>query len=323
MTTGSDEYISREFPALGTINGIYIYGSGRAETLDEAQQRVTFLESRLSVFREGSDIWRLNRAAGKKPVEVSGETLALLKAAKEYGRLSSGAFAATIRPLTALWNVTRPGAEVPDAEAIDDTKELVRDDDLMLDEASSTAFLKRPGQSVDLGGIAKGYIADEVKKIIDKNGVRSAIIDLGGNIVAVGTRPDGGPWQIGIQNPADVRGSYIGSVCVSDETVVTSGVNERFFMKDGVCYHHIIDPRSGYPASSGLLSVTIVERSSMDADALTTAVFVLGIEKGAELLKSQHADAVFTTNEHKIFVTEGMKDRFVIKAEKQNVNGGI
>ena len=322
MAHDTSEYISREFPALGTVNRICIYDGGRTEALDAVQQRVVELENRLSVFRPDSEIWRLNKNAGRRPVAVSPETFHLLATAKEYGRLSEGAFAVTVRPLSALWNIGKPGATVPEPDKIEAAQELVNDGDLVLDKETCTAFLVRPGQSVDLGGIAKGYAADEARRVLSQYGVRYAVVDLGGNSRTIGTRPDGSPWRIGIQNPADVRGSYIGTVSVQDETVVTSGVNERFFVKDGVFCHHIIDPCSGRPAQSGLMSVTVVGRSSIKADALSTTVFVLGMRKGAELLKSQNAQAVFASSDYNIFTTECMTHRFSLNREPSSEHGG-
>jgi thiamine biosynthesis lipoprotein len=170
--------------------------------------------------------------------------------------------------------------------------------------------LKKTGQSLDLGGIAKGYAADEVRHILTKNGVKSAMINLGGNIVAIGRRPDGKPWQIGIQNPLQPTGIYLGVISAEDKTVVTSGCNERFFMKDGVRYHHIIDPRTGKPAQSGLLSVTAVCKNSAEADALTTALFILGQEKGLKLLKKFKAEAIFVKEDLSVFATPGLAKCF-------------
>ena len=322
MTHDLYAHINREFLALGTVNGIYIYGHSWTEALDAAQRRVVELENRLSVFRPGSEIWRINKNAGMRPVTVSPETFRLLAAAKEYGSLSGGAVSITARPLSALWNVGQPGAAIPEPNMIEAAQALVNDGDLVLEEDTCTAFLARPGQSVDLGGIAKGYAADEVRRVLIQYDVECAVIDLGGNIVTIGTRPDGSPWRIGIQNPADIRGNFICTVSVHDETVVTSGINERFFVKNGVICHHIIDPRSGRPAQSGLMSVTVVGQSSIKADALSTAVFVLGIHKGAELLKNQNAQAVFASDDYKIYTTGGMAHRFSLNREPQSKDGG-
>lgn len=281
--------ISREFTGFGTVNGVSIYDYDKKELLDAVLLRAQALENKLSVFRPGSDIWNLNRNAGIKPVTVSDETFEILSAAKKLNALSGGAFAVTIRPLVSLWGIGKINNNIPEQEKIDAVKKLVNDGGLLLDETEHTAFLSVPGQRADLGGIAKGYAADEIKRILTRAGVKSALINLGGNIMTVGCRPDGQPWQIGIQNPASVRGNYLGTVSAVNKAVVTSGKNERFFIRDGICYHHLIDPHTGRPADSGLLSVTVIGDSAIEADALTTAVFILGMQKGMALLKLRNA----------------------------------
>ncbi|MBP1745349.1 MAG: ApbE family lipoprotein, partial [Firmicutes bacterium] len=161
-----------------------------------------------------------------------------------------------------------------------------------------------------LGGIAKGYAADEVRRILLQHKVSNALINLGGNIAAMGLREDGMPWQIGIQNPLSARGEYIGTIEAADQTIVTSGSNEQFFIRDGVRYHHIIDPRTGCPADSGLLSVTAICRDSADADALTTAIFVSGISESVNMLKSADAQAIFVTESKDLFLTDGLRNKF-------------
>lgn len=316
MTGSRSDCMSREFFGLGTVNSVSIYNCGQTELPDRIQQRVQELENKLSVFRPGSEIWNINRNAGKEPVKISEETFRLLSLAKEFGILSGGAFCITVRPLVSLWNIGKQGDFIPEPEKIEAAKRLVGDASLILDETEHTAFLLKPGQGVDLGGIAKGYVADEIKRMMTDAGVESAIINLGGNIVAVGSRPDGQPWQVGIQNPAAVRGQIIGTLAVKDKTVVTSGRNERFFLKDGVCYHHLLDPRTGRPSDSGLLSVTVVGDCSAEADALTTAVFVMGIQKGVKLLKTRNADAIFATDDYQIYLTQGMLHQFSVKKEQ-------
>lgn len=302
--------ISRGFAALGTVNSIAIYGCFENRLLDEAARRVTKIEEKMSAYDPKSEISLLNRNAGLRPVTVSAETFRLLKLARDLGKLSGGAFDITIHPLVKLWGINKKPGFVPAARDIERARKLVDHNDLMLDESKHTAYLKRPGQAADLGGIAKGYAADEVKRLLAEGGVKSAIINLGGNVVAVGSRPDGRPWRIGVQNPASVRGESLGTLFVTDRTVVTSGSNERFFISGGKRYHHLIDPRTGAPAQSGLLSVTAVGESSAEADALTTAAFVLGLEKGRGLLEKRGVNAVFATDDYKIYLTRGLLDKF-------------
>jgi len=306
------KYIDRCFNALGTVNYIKIYNCENEEIIDLAVNRVFEIEQMMSAFKENSDIGRINRNSGNGLTEVHQDTLKLLNRAAEFSKMSSGAFDVTIRPLVELWGIGKKQNFIPEKHEISKVKKLVNYNDILLDNAGSSAALKHPGQAVDLGGIAKGYAADEVRRILNENNIVNALINLGGNIVTMGTRPDGTPWQVGVQNPLAPTGKYAGTLGLSDKTIVTSGSNERFFIKDGIRYHHIIDPRTGKPAQSSLLSVTAVCDCSMDADALTTALFILGIERGLELLEKLQAQAVFITESHKIIITAGLRENFKV-----------
>lgn len=311
--------LNQQFYSLGTLNEIQItfsrdFEESRAELLlGRAVQRVLEINDRMSVFKPDSDISKLNRSAGLQPVKLHADTIFLLDTANTVSEISGGAFDCTIRPLTELWGIGKKPNYIPSQTEINAFCRLTDYRDLIVDQTSCTAFLKKNGQAVDLGGIAKGYAADEVKRILIDGGISSALINLGGNIHAVGVRPDKTPWQIGIQNPAAITGEYLGSLAVKDKTIVTSGSNERFFMENGVLYHHLIDPRTGKPAQSGLLSVTAITDSSVNADALTTALFILGMEKGMELLHRFPADAIFITDNHQVYLSEGIKDKFTMK----------
>jgi len=312
-----------QFEALGTLNTITVYGRADDALLDCAVNRVLEIDSKMSAFKASSDISRLNRSAGRESVKLSPETISLLCLAKTFGTLSGGAFDVTVRPLAELWGIGKKHNFIPTRNERDEAAKLVCDQDLVINREDSTAYLKRPKQAVDLGGIAKGYAADEVKRILIEGGVASALVNLGGNIVAIGTHPDGKPWRIGVQNPAAATGEYLGVLSVADKTVVTPGSNEQFFMKDGVRHHHILDPRTGAPARSGLLSVTAICDRSARADALTTAVFVLGMEQGMKLLQKCNTGAVFVMEDLQVFATEGLLTDFSMSnTKKQQSLGG-
>lgn len=300
---------NRMFQALGTVNTIRVTGEESGDALRPAIARVHEIESRMSAFLPESDLGRLAESAGKSPAEISPDTFALLEKAKHYAQLSGGAFEPTIRPLTKLWGIGKKACFVPSEEEIAAAMSLVNWRSLQL-KSGCRAYLEKPGQAVDLGGIAKGYAADEVRRILLENGVASAMINLGGNISAVGSRPDGSPWRIGVQNPFAPRGEFLGTLEVRDRTVVTSGVYERYFYRDGVRYHHILDPRTGKPVRNGLMSVTAVCGSSADADALTTALFVLGPQAGAPLLRQSGADAIFVFEDYSFAATSGLRNSF-------------
>jgi len=314
--TTEKAYISKSFQALGTSNRLNIYGCQSQKIPELIIKRVLEIDDRMSAFKAESDVSKLSQSAGHSFVTIHKDTFELLYRANEISRLSGGAFDITIRPLVELWEIGKKGDFVPYSSEISERKKLVNYKDLLLDKKSCSAFLQNQRQAVDLGGIAKGYAADEAKRILAENGVENAIINFGGNIVTLGTHPNGRPWEIGIQNPLAPTGVYLGSLSVVNQTVVTSGSNEQFFIKDGVRYHHIIDPRTGSPAQSDLLSVTAVCSSSVDADALTTALFILGPDEGLKLLKLLNAEAIFITNDLKIFVTEGLIGAFKL-AENQ------
>lgn len=309
-TTTDSDGIACRFYSLGTMNSIRLYGCSERELLEDTVKRISEINDRMSAYQPESDISQINFHAGWKPAAISKETLRLLKTAKNFSAFTAGAFDITIRPLVTLWGINQKPQFIPEQQEISSALSLVNSDDLQLDEANGTAYLKKAGQAVDLGGIAKGYAADEAKRLLEESGVKSALINLGGNILTIGSRPDGTPWKIGVQNPAALRGEFLGMLSVQGQTVVTSGSNERFFVKDGVRYHHILDPHTGMPARSGLLSVTVVGADSMTADALSTAAFVLGMEKGIRLLKQMKAEAVFAAEDGRVYLTEGLIGQF-------------
>lgn len=304
--------IKCRFEALGTYNSIEISGRKNYAAINRAMERVLEIDDRMSAFKAGSDISSLNRSTGGGAVNVFPETFRLLQLAKKFSSVSGGAFDITVRPLVELWGIGKKGSYIPPEQEILRAARLVDYSDLVLDEKRYSASLKRPGQSVDLGGIAKGYAADEVKRILEEDGIKNALIDLGGNIVAMGTAPDGAPWKIGIQNPMNATGRFMAVLPVAGRTFVTSGSNESFFVRDGIRYHHILDPLTGKPAHNGLMSVTVIGGNSAQADALTTALFVLGVQRGIWLLKKFSVEAVFVTEEGKVFATEGLKSSLAL-----------
>ena len=178
------------------------------------------------------------------------DTYSVIEKAVQYSKLTDGALDATIEPIVKLWGIGTDKERVPSKNEIEEKLKLVNYKDIILDNKNSTVQLKRTGQAIDLGAIAKGYTADEIKKVLLDNKISSALINLGGNVFAVGNKTDGTSWNIGIQNPLDTRGQYLGTISVTDKSVVTSGNYERFFIVDGKRYHHIFDPKTGYPSEN-------------------------------------------------------------------------
>ena len=213
-------------------------------------------------------------------------------------------------PLTSLWDFTAANPVVPPADEISAAVKKVGYQNLELNDDTLT-FLS-PDTTVDFGAIAKGYIADRMKEYLMKQGVNSAIINLGGNVLCIGKKPDGTPFKIGLQKPYADRNETIETLNIEDMSVVSSGVYERHFVKDGVNYHHILNPRDGYPYENGLVSVTILSKLSVDGDALSTTCFSMGLEKGMELLNSMDdVYGVFITDDDKVHYTDGARDFLV------------
>ena len=294
---------------LDTVVTLTAYQSGAEKTLNRAFSRIAQIEDEMGVLKQDSEIAALN---AKGTAKLTEDVFFVIQKGLEIARLSGGAFDPTVLPLTRLWGFDDEAKEkkVPTADQIEKARARVDYKKVALDEKTGTVVLEK-SMGVDLGGIAKGYAADEAWRIFREDGVRSAILDLGGNIVAVGSRPDGTPWRIGIRDPrAQSEGGYYAVLSLSDEAVVTSGDYERYFMENGVRYHHIFDTKTGYPAQSGVISATIVSKDSTTADALSTAVFVLGVDKGLALVESvEGTEAVIVTGDKKVYATPGIRDR--------------
>jgi len=288
-----------------------IYSNNAKEIARLAESELKRLESLMSFYLASSEVSILNLEAGQDEVLLSQETFEVIKKSKEYSELFSGTFDITVAPLVKLWGVFSNDERVPLKREIEDILYLINYKDIILNDEKNSAKLLNIGQKVDLGAIAKGYAADRIVDIYRKNAVKSGFINIGGNVLTIGNKPDDSPWVIGIQNPFKSRGEYIGIVKISDETVVTSGDYVRYFEEYGIRYNHILDPRTGYPANSGIISATIIGKGSMEADALSTAIFILGLRDGKELVdKIPGVDAIFITSEKKIYVTKGAKEKF-------------
>lgn len=273
------------------------------QLLDRALAQCAKYEALLSKTVEGSDVWNINHAQGQ-PVTVSRETIQVLQTAQYVAEISQGAFDVTVAPAVSLWDFTGEGATLPDGAALAQAAELVDYAKLTIEGDQVTL---PQGMQIDLGGVAKGFIADEIAAFLRDNGVTSALLNFGGNVITIGEKPNGeGPWRVGIQNPDQSRGAYLLAVEATDLAVVTSGIYERGFTLDGVRYHHLLNPETGWPVQNELSSVTILTAQSALADALSTATFVLGQEAGAALIESlPGVEALFVTRDEQILATSG------------------
>lgn len=284
--------------ALDTVISIQIYDSHDEDLIRTCQSMCEEYEAKFSRTIETSEVAQINAAAGA-PVEVSDDTVKLIKKGIYYGEMSDGAFDITIGSVSSLWDFKAEEPAPPAPEAIAEAVKHVNFRKIMID--GNTIKLLDPSAKLDLGAIAKGYIADRLKEYLRKEGVRHALINLGGNVLAIGGRQDGSPFQIGVQKPFDESGNYITAIALNNKSVVTSGTYQRCFVKDDILYHHILYPSSGNPCNNGLNSVTIITDSSLTADALSTTCFLLGPEEGMRLVNQlDNVDAIFINTDNEI-----------------------
>ena len=290
------EPISRTGFYFDTVIQITLYDTEEESVLDECFALAEKYENLFSATKEGSDVWNINHGNGKT-VTVSEETVALLVAATDYANTTEGVIDPTIRPVSSLWNFGSDSEpHVPEDAAIQEALSHVSYENIRFgttpsDESEGSVYhtvtLIDPEAAVDLGFIAKGYIADKMKEYLLSQGVKSACISLGGNVLAVGEKPDGSPFRIGIQEPFAESGKSLGTVEIRDTSVVTSGIYERCFYENDVLYHHVLDTVTGYPLENELAGVTIICPSSVKADALSTACLCLGLEEGRKYLDAE------------------------------------
>ena len=305
MTKKIEETITKKHHALGTNIVLTLFGTTNQKILDQSTDLIDYYEDLLTVNRAESELMDVNYAAGEHAVTVSNSTYQLAKLAVMVSREEQG-FNALIGPLVKLWKIGFAGANVPTNEEIQARLNLINPNDVELDDKELSIFLKKPGMEIDLGGIAKGYIADRVRDLWRAYDVRAGIINLGGNLLFVGTAPAHADdkWRIGIQNPLDKRGEIIASVTLEECSAVTSGIYERTFTKNGKQYHHILNPLTGYPTENNLLSVTVFTKKSVDAEIYTTQFFFNGAPEASwYLIHPDVYGAVFVTKAHEIIVS--------------------
>ena len=308
--------------AMDTVMELTAYGSGGKRAVAGAEDAIRSLEAMLDRTSDQSEVSVLNGAAGT-PAAVSQTLAELLRAALNYAGATGRSFDVTIAPVMDAWGFTKDRQQVPDRALLDALLPLVDSRLVTLEEsAGGAAVTLAEGQAVDLGGIAKGYVSDCVEAVFRQNGVESGKISLGGNIYVQGGKPDGSAWRVGVRDPRNESG-FAGILSLSDGYAVTSGGYERYFTQDGKTYHHIIDPATGYPADSGLLSVTVVADANGPSegtapgngamcDAFSTALFVMGEEAALDFWRSgaYDFDLVLVTEDGRVLVTDGLESRF-------------
>ncbi len=289
---------------LDTFIEIKVYAKVETRVLDECFAIIQKYDSLLSRTKEGTAIYQLNETG---TVEMEDDVLELLQKGLHYSQLSGGAFDITAEPITSLWDFKAEVPVLPDAAILAEAVKHVDYANLVIE--GNRVSLRDTASGVDLGAIAKGYIADQVKEYLLSEGVESAIINLGGNVLCIGTKPDGSTFNVGIQYPFQARTDLIAIVKIDDFSVVTSGIDQRNFTVDDTLYHHILDTETGYPCDNGLLAVTILSPKSVDGDGLSTTCFALGLEKGMELIDSiEDVYAVFVTEDYALHYSEGFEE---------------
>ena len=274
---------------MDTISSIVIHGDVDPQLLDDAFALVEELEGLLSITIEGSDVWRINNAGGE-PVQVDDRTIEVIKAGLEFAELSDGMFDITIGRVSQLWNfgTVDSGAQALQSRVPVDTaikKALATVSCGLVNISGNTVQLTNPDAWIDLGAVAKGFIADYVAEFLIEQGVTGAVINLGGDVVTVGNRQDGGSWQIALQSPFDDTDEWIGIVEASNVAIVASGIYERQFEEDGIVYHHILDPTTGMPVITDVVSATIISENAIIGEGLSTIAVLLGSERAIELFE--------------------------------------
>lgn len=301
----SNEPISKTTTVFDTVVSIRIYDKDAQDILDNCIRKCEDYDNRFSRTKENSEIYQLNHSGGQA-VQLSDDTVELINLGLEYSKRSEGHFDITIAPLSDLWDFKNNTGTVPDASAIAEASSHVNYQNVLVN--GNTVQLLDPYAAIDLGGIAKGYIADQLKKYLEEEGIRHAVIDLGGNILALNGKPNGTSYNIGIQKPFDELGTPITTVKIKDKSIVSSGVYQRYFKVNDTIYHHILNPGTGYPYENNLLGVTIISPSSTEADALSTTCFAMGLKNGLEYVNSlPSVEAVFITNDYKLHYSSGFK----------------
>ncbi|KRK50647.1 thiamine biosynthesis membrane-associated lipoprotein [Companilactobacillus kimchii DSM 13961 = JCM 10707] len=303
--------VNKKYYALGTLINLTVATPAGEEELDAAYELIKNFEDKLTVNRDESEVMSINHLAGIKPVAVPTDTYGLIKRAVLVSRQHLG-FNVAIGPLVKLWKIGFKGANKPSDTDIKERLRIIDPERIKLDDEKQTVFLEEKGMEIDLGGIAKGYIADKIKALWLSMNVETGIIDLGGNVLLVGPSVhEDKMWNIGVQNPVEKRDVSLGVLHTTAKSIGTSGIYERKLVIDGHEYHHMFDSKTGYPIKNNLASVTIVSDKSIDGEIWSTVGFYQGIEKGLALIESQPGvEAIFITKDLEYQTTSGLRDKF-------------
>ena len=313
----TDKEYTKNTLLMDTVITLRASGKNAQAAVDESIDRLKEIDKMASATNPDSDITKINQAAGDKAVAVHPEIVKMVQTSIQFSKLTDGSFDITVGPLINLWGIGTDKQGVPSDTDIKQKLTFVDYHKIELDEKANTVGLKDKGMAIDLGAVAKGFATDEVLAIYEKHQIKNGLISLGSSTVyALGKNKSGAAWTIGIVNPRDENSdNYLGVLHLSNEAISTSGDYERYFIKDGKRYHHILDPKTGYPADTGVMSTTLivndkVKDKGMVSDILSTAVFILGKDKGLELMqKLDGVSGEITTTDKKLYTTSGFDKR--------------
>lgn len=313
---------SQESFQLGTYITLSIYADAEVptEVFDKLFNLIDYYEYMISKSIVGTELNQINENAGIAPVKVNDELLEIVRQGIKFAGYSDGLFDISIGPLVELWGIGTDFANIPNEADIKEKMALIDYKKIVIDENEKTIYLPEKNMLLDLGAIAKGYIADRVKDLILEEGYSSAIINLGGNVLTVGTKPNSDTWSIGVRDPESDAGSTMGILKLEDNSIVSSGIYERFFIDGDKRYHHLINPKVGYPEQNDMMSVSIISELSVDGDALSTTVFLLGLEAGFELVEElENIEAVFVMADRSVYITSGIGDKFILTNDSYTI----
>lgn len=318
--------ISQSTFILGTVVSVSIYGSEDEEIFEKLFDRMAAIEAKMSKTIETSEVSRINLLSEtgdiNNPIKIDSDVFTVLETALEYGHKSNGKFDVTLAPIVELWGIGSEHENVPNHETIKKLLLTVGLDKIKINGENSISLKKNT--KIDLGGIAKGYAADEVVEILKELGIKKAIINLGGNVKVLGEKSKGVAFRIGIQDPLSDRNNTLGVVEVSDKTVVTSGAYERYFEQDGKRYHHIFDPFTGYPYETNVLSVSVISDDSIVADVMSTILYLMDVNEGLAFVNTlEGVDCIYVTKDKEVYLSNGpIMEQFELTNEEYR-NGVI
>lgn len=305
MTGTKVKRIKKIFPAMGTLNALTVFNEEASFALDLCKERTLELHDKLSAFDPLSETSAVNNAAGIMSVGVSPDLIELTKISVDFSAITNGAFDITAGPSSMLWKRAIEESTLPSKREIERERKKTDYRDIIIDSTNSRIGLKKKGQSLDFGAVAKGYAADESARILEECGVKNAIVNYGGSVVVIGDSQN-----VGIRDPFSVNGAAFAALKAKDSAVVTSGIYEQSFVSDGTVCHHIINPLTGKPAKTDLVSVTLTGLHASDLDAYATAMFAMELEDAFDFVREKEIEAIFITNNREVLITNGIKNDF-------------